>query len=145
MGHMEATRHLWIEPNALWAAVIDLPNWDKWLTLHQRWLKEPPAALTPGAILVSKISVLGIANRMTWHVSVVDSPSRLVVSGKGSTGVRCRFEIRITPAGDGSEFTMACDFHGAAMKGALDSAVERDGNRQLGCALQRLDALAATA
>jgi uncharacterized protein YndB with AHSA1/START domain len=145
MGHMEATRRLWIEPDALWAAVTDLPNWDKWLTLHQMWLKEPPAALTPGATLVSKIVVLGKANRMTWHVSVVDSPSRLVVSGRANTGVRCRFEIRITPTEDGSEFTMACDFYGEVMKGALDSAVERDGNRQLSSALQRLDALAATA
>jgi Polyketide cyclase / dehydrase and lipid transport len=145
MGHMEASRRLWIDPDALWAAVIDLPNWDKWLTLHQMWLKEPPAALTPGTTLVSQVVVLGVANRMTWQVSVVDSPSRLVVSGKGTKGVRCRFEIRITPAPHGSEFTMACDFHGEVMKGPLDSAVERDGTRQLGCALQRLDALAATA
>jgi hypothetical protein len=142
---MEATRNLWIEPDALWAAVIDLPNWDKWLTLHQTWLKEPPAVLTPGATLVSTIVVLGKANMMTWHVSVVDSPSRLVVTGRSNAGVRCRFEMRITPTVNGSEFTVACDFHGEVMKGALDSAVERDGIRQLGCAMHKLDALAATA
>jgi hypothetical protein len=145
MGHIEATRHLWVTPDALWAAVTDLPNWDKWLTMHRRWLTEPPAVLTPGATLVSKVMVLGRVRRMTWYVTDVDAPSRFVVSGTGVAGLRCDFEIRISPTEDGSEFTLSGDFRGDLIDTALGSAMEKDGNRQLSCALQRLDALAATA
>jgi hypothetical protein len=145
MAHVEATRHLWVTPDALWAAVADLPNWDKWLTPHARWLAEPPAALTPGATLISKVVVLGMSNKITWHVTAVDAPSRLAMSGCGMAGVRCRFEVNITQAEEGSMFCVSGDFHGELIKGALGTAVAEDGAQQLNRAMQRLEALAATA
>ncbi|MCW2687909.1 MAG: hypothetical protein JWR37_2799 [Mycobacterium sp.] len=64
MGHIEATKHPAAAPEALWSTVADLANWDKWFTIHEKWLEDPPAALTPGTRLVAKIVMLGMANRI---------------------------------------------------------------------------------
>jgi len=51
MGHIEATRELSASPEALWGTVSDLANWDKWFTVHEKWLEGPPDTLTEGAKL----------------------------------------------------------------------------------------------
>jgi carbon monoxide dehydrogenase subunit G len=141
-GHIHATRNLWLTPDEVWAMVTDLPNWGKWLPLHQSWVKNPPV-LTPGANLTSKITVLGVPTTMTWHVGVMDPRSRLVLTGTGAAGVRCRFEFTITPTRDGTEFAMKGDFRGELIQGVVGDAMENDVNRQLSSALRRLDALSA--
>ena len=83
-----------------------------------------------------------MANKIEWHVDDVDAPTRLVLSGTGMAGVKCQFEFTVTPAGDGSDFTVSGDFDGAMIKGALGKAVEKDGANQLDESLQRLEALA---
>ena len=140
-GHIQATRNLWLTPDEVWATVTDLRHWDTWFTLHQGWVKEPPAVLKPGATLVNKIAVLGVPTTMTWHVSVMDSPWRLVVTGTGAAGVRCRFEMNCTPTKEGVEFTMSGGFRGEFLQGVVGDALENDLNRQLSSALRRLDAL----
>ena len=40
MGHIEASRMLSATPDALWAIVSDLPNWDKWFTVHEKWTSD---------------------------------------------------------------------------------------------------------
>jgi uncharacterized protein YndB with AHSA1/START domain len=51
VGHIEATRELAASPEALWATVSDLANWDKWFTVQEKWLEEQPATLSEGAKL----------------------------------------------------------------------------------------------
>jgi uncharacterized protein YndB with AHSA1/START domain len=41
VGHIEATRDLSANPEALWGTVSDLANWDKWFTVHEKWLAPP--------------------------------------------------------------------------------------------------------
>lgn len=60
-------------------------------------------------------------------------------------GVKCRFDFTATPDGDGSQFSVAGDFEGALIKGALGKAVEKDGAKQLDKTLAQLEALAASA
>ena len=91
------------------------------------------------------IVVLGMANNVTWRVPILEEASRLVISGTAIAGVRCRFDIRIAPTDDGAMFTILGDFRGQRIKGTLGTAIEKDVSRQLNGALQRLDALAATA
>jgi len=43
MGHIEATRELSAQPEALWGTVSDLANWDKWFTVHEK--SRPPRSL----------------------------------------------------------------------------------------------------
>ena len=142
MGHIEAARELSASPEALWGTVSDLANWDKWFTVHEKWLEEPPATLSEGSKLTAKIVMLGMANKIEWTIESVDSPRSLVLSGTGMAGVKAQFTFTIDPAESGSRFTVFGDFEGALIKGALGKAVEKDGVRQLDKTLDQLDALA---
>jgi hypothetical protein len=142
VGHIEATRELSASPEALWGTVSDLANWDKWFTVHEKWLDQPPATLTEGTKLTAKIVMLGMANKIEWTLDSVDAPRSLVLSGTGMAGVKAQFTFTIDPAESGSRFTVFGDFEGALIKGALGKAVEKDGVRQLDKTLDQLDALA---
>ncbi|MCC3315723.1 type II toxin-antitoxin system Rv0910 family toxin [Nocardia africana] len=142
MGHIEATKNLNATPDALWAVVSDPQTWDKWFTIHERWMEEPPATLTTGSKLVAKIMMLGMANKMEWVVEEVNAPNNLVLSGAGMAGVKVKFSFDIAPEGAGSKFSVSGDFEGALIKGALGKAVEKDGAKQLDTTLEQLDALA---
>jgi uncharacterized protein YndB with AHSA1/START domain len=76
MGHIEASRELSADPDALWATVTDLANWDKWFTVHEKWLEDPPDTLTEGAKLTAKIVMLGMANKIEWTIEEVDARAR---------------------------------------------------------------------
>jgi uncharacterized protein YndB with AHSA1/START domain len=142
MGHIEATRTLAASQPDLWATVADPRSWDKWFTVHERWLGEAPDVITQGATLTAKIVMLGMANKIQWTVEEVDAPSKMVLSGTGMGGVKARFTFSIDPTDSGSSFTVAGDFEGALIKGALGKAVEKDGMKQLNQTLEQLDALA---
>lgn len=146
MGHIEATKQLAVTPEALWNTVSDPATWGQWFTIHEKWLQEPPATLEPGNTLVAKIVMLGMANKIEWKVDQVvnepGAPTSLTMSGTGMAGVKCQFEFTVTPSGDGSQFSVAGDFEGALIKGALGKAVEKDGAKQLDKTLTQLEALA---
>lgn len=145
MGHIEATRDLSAEPDELWAIISDPRTWDKWFTVHDKWLEEPPAVLTPGARLIAKIVMLNMANKIEWAVKSVDAPTALALGGTGMAGVKADFAFTIEALGSGSRFTVSGDFEGALVKGALAKAVEKDGMRQLDKTLTQLDELASAA
>lgn len=145
MGHIEATKQLSVSPEALWNTVADLSRWDEWFTIHEKWLQEPPTTLEPGATLTAKIVMLGMANKIEWTIDKVDAPTSLTLSGTGMAGVKCQFEFSVTPSGGGSQFSVAGDFEGAMIKGALGKAVEKDGAKQLDKTLAQLEALASAA
>jgi len=142
MGHIEASRELSADPEALWGTITDLANWDKWFTVHEKWLEGPPDTVTEGAKLTAKIVMLGMANKIEWTIDQVDAPRTLVLSGTGMAGVKAKFTFNIEPADKGSKFTVFGDFEGAMIKGALGKAVEKDGVKQLATTLDKLDALA---
>jgi uncharacterized protein YndB with AHSA1/START domain len=142
MGHIEASRELSADPEALWGTVTDLANWDKWFTVHEKWLEGPPDTVTEGAKLTAKIVMLGMANKIEWTIEKVDAQRLLVLSGTGMAGVKAKFTFTIEPADKGSKFTVFGDFEGAMIKGALGKAVEKDGVKQLDKTLDQLDALA---
>jgi uncharacterized protein YndB with AHSA1/START domain len=142
MGHIELTRELNARPDALWALISDPSTWDKWFTVHDKWMAEPPAVLTEGAQLSAKIVMLNMANKIVWTVISVDAPRGLVLGGTGMAGVRAEFRFKIEPVGETANFTVTGDFEGALVKGALAKAVEKDGMRQLDKTFAQLDALA---
>lgn len=142
MGHIEASKKLNASPDALWAIVADPQTWGDWFTIHERWMEEPPSALTEGTKLVAKIVMLGMANKIEWKVEKVEAPHTFALSGTGMAGVKCLFEFTLAPSGDGSDFGVAGDFEGALIKGALAKAVEKDGAKQLDKTLEQLEALA---
>jgi carbon monoxide dehydrogenase subunit G len=145
MGHIEATKILTAKPDAVWATISDPNTWDKWFTIHDRWMEEPPATMTEGAKLCAKIMMLGMANKIDWTVNTVQEPSLLELAGTGMAGVKSSFSFAIEPAGEGSKLTVSGDFDGALIKGALGKAVEKDGMKQLEKTLEQLDNLATAA
>lgn len=146
MGHIEATKKLSASPDALWGIISDLSTWDQWFTVHEKWLADVPETLTAGTPLTAKIVMLGMANKIEWTVEKMDPPTSLALAGTGMAGVKALFEFTVKPADDGgSEFTVAGDFEGALVKGALAKAVEKDGAKQLDKSLEKLDALASAA
>ncbi|WP_067544025.1 type II toxin-antitoxin system Rv0910 family toxin [Nocardia crassostreae] len=145
MGHIEASKNLNASPEALWAVVSDPQTWDKWFSIHERWIDEPPATLTPGAKLVAKIVMLGMANKIEWVVESVETPNKMVLSGTGMAGVKVQFTFDIQPVDGGSAFSVSGDFEGALIKGALGKAVEKDGLNQLDKTLAALDSVATAA
>jgi uncharacterized protein YndB with AHSA1/START domain len=142
MGHIEATKKLTASPDAVWSTIVDPRTWDKWFTVHERWMEEPAEQLTEGTTLPAKIVMLGMANKIEWNIETVDAPRTLTLSGTGMAGVKARFTFTLTPEGTGSTFTVAGDFDGALIKGALAKAVEKDGLKQLDKSLEQLDTLA---
>src|ERR1700759_2769554 len=95
MGHIEATRELNARPDALWALISDPQTWDKWFTVHDKWMTEPPAVLTEGAQLTAKIVMLNMANKIDWTVLSADPGRGLVLAGTGMAGVRAEFRFTI--------------------------------------------------
>jgi len=142
MGHIEATRELSASPEALWAIISDPNTWDRWFTVHDRWIDEPPAELTTGVRLTAKIVMLNMANKIEWTVKSVEAPTTLALGGTGMAGVTADFAFTMTPSASGSTFTVSGDFEGALVKGALAKAVEKDGAKQLEKTLAKLDQLA---
>ncbi|HZQ30462.1 MAG TPA: SRPBCC family protein, partial [Mycobacterium sp.] len=115
-----------------------------WFTIHEKWMTEPPATLTPGTELSAKIVMLGMANKIDWTVDSIEAPHRLSMSGTGMANVKCAFMFTLEPAGEkSSKFTLSGDFDGALIKGALGKAVEKDGAKQLDKTLAQLTELAA--
>jgi uncharacterized protein YndB with AHSA1/START domain len=145
VGHIEATKVLTAKPDAVWATVSDPSTWDKWFTIHERWMEEPPASMTEGAKLSAKIMMLGMANKIDWTVNTVQAPSLLELSGTGMAGVKSAFAFTLEPEGEGTKLTVSGDFEGALIKGALGKAVEKDGAKQLEKTLEQLDDLATAA
>jgi uncharacterized protein YndB with AHSA1/START domain len=143
MGHIEAERVLPAPVDAVWAMIADPSTWADWFTIHEKWLSEVPATLTPGAQLSAKIVMLGMANKIEWTVDSIDAPRQLSMSGTGMAGVKCAFTFSIEPAGDSAaRFTLSGDFEGALIKGAVGKAVSKDGAKQLDKTLARLTELA---
>jgi len=144
MGHIEAERELPASVDAVWALIADPSTWADWFTIHEKWMSDPPATLTPGTELSAKIVMLGMANKIDWKVDSVDAPRELSMSGTGMAGVKCAFTFNLQSAGEGSsKFTLSGDFEGALIKGALGKAVEKDGAEQLDATLEQLTKLAA--
>ena len=124
--------------------IADPSTWADWFTIHEKWLSEVPAALSPGTQLSAKIVMLGMANKIDWTVDAIEAPRQLSMRGTGMAGVKCAFTFNLEPAGDSaSKFTLSGDFEGALIKGALGKAVEKDGAKQLDKTLAQLTELAA--
>lgn len=145
MGHIEKTETLAVGPDKIWNVISDPNTWTDWFTIHERWMVEPPASLTSGANLTAKIFMLGMANKIDWVVEDADAGKSLVLTGTGMAGVKAKFAFSLAPEGDGTQVSIAGDFEGSIIKGALGKAVEKDASKQVQASLDKLEALAGAA
>jgi hypothetical protein len=113
-------------PERTWAAAADLSRFGEWLTLHAGWRGEVPAEITEGTDLTSVVAVMGLRNRIRWHVERYAPPAALTISGRGVGGVKVALELRIrADAGDASTIIIDAEVTGRPVFGPVGRAIGR--------------------
>lgn len=125
MAKLKVSIDVPIAPDQAWAHASDLPNLEKWLTLHEGWRSPLPPDLTPGTRLVGVATVKGFRNRVTWTVKTAEPPNRMVLTGSGIGGTKFGIELRVTPSGTGSKVAADFDLGGAPLFGPIGSVVAK--------------------
>jgi hypothetical protein len=120
-------------PERTWATAADLSRFGEWLTMHEGWRGEVPAEITEGTDLTSVVTVMGLRNRIRWHVVRYAPPTELAIAGRGVGGVRVALDLRIHADGDGaSTITIDADVTGRPVFGPIGMAIGRAVRADLG-------------
>ncbi len=123
-------------------AITNPADYEKWLTIHTKWKEATPEAFTLGAQIAEVVTMLGMANTITWTVDELESPTRMRISGTGMAGVRTAFTLNVDSDGNGgSKVEMDAEFEGQMVVGALGAAVEKDAKEQLDKSLENFAGL----
>ncbi|MET8425663.1 SRPBCC family protein [Nocardia sp. NPDC004860] len=125
MAKLKVSVDVPIPPEKAWSHASDLPELDKWLTLHEGWRGPVPDALTPGTRLIGVATVKGFRNRVTWTVETAEPPNRLVLNGSGIGGTTFGIELRVSASPTGSKVTVDFTLGGAPLFGPIGSVVAR--------------------
>jgi carbon monoxide dehydrogenase subunit G len=131
MGRVHATVDVPVPQEQTWAVISDPARYGEWLTIHTKWKDGTPERFVAGAQVAEVVTMLGMANTITWTVEELEAPSRLRISGVGMAGVRSTFTLAVEPADGGSRVGIDAEFEGQMIVGALGAAVEKDAKEQL--------------
>jgi hypothetical protein len=113
-------------PVRTWATAADLSRFGEWLTLHDGWRGEVPDEIVAGTDLTSVVSVMGLRNRVRWHVERYAPPTGLTISGRGVGGVKIALELTVREDGDGrSTVTVDAEVTGRPVFGPVGMAIGR--------------------
>lgn len=144
MGKVNATIDVGAPQEQVWETISDPAQYEKWLTIHTKWKDGTPESFTEGAQVAEVVTMLGMANTITWTVQEFDAPSRMKISGTGMAGVRSTFTLEVDSDGNGgSKVGMDAEFEGQMIAGALGLAVEKDAREQLEASLKNFSELVA--
>lgn len=138
MGQLTASRDFSVAVHEVWTLAADPNNFEKWLTLHQKWKSDVPAELAVGTQMTEVVSMMGMPNTITWTVDEYDAPSTLAISGTGMAGVRISIRLAASPKPNGSQFDLSAAFEGQMIVGALGKAIEKQGAVELESSLEKL-------
>jgi len=142
MGKVSAEVTIDATPEKVWDAITNPADYDKWLTIHTKWKEETPERFTQGAKVAEVVTMLGMANTITWTVEEYDEPSRMRIAGTGMAGVKTAFTLNVESDGNGgSKVDMDAEFEGQMIVGALGKAVEKDAKEQLDLSLKAFNEL----
>lgn len=126
MASVHASAAVPAAPDRTWAVASDLSRFGEWLTLHDGWRGDLPAVVAQGVSLTSVVKVMGLRNRIRWHVDTYDPPSAVVISGRGVGGVRVALTLSVRPAGKGgSTVTVDAEVTGRPVFGPVGMAIGR--------------------
>jgi uncharacterized protein YndB with AHSA1/START domain len=144
MGKVNATVTIPAAPEKVWALFSTPATYDDWMTIHTKWKGDVPETFSEGATLQEVVTMLGMANTISWTITQCDAPSSLTMSGTGMAGVKSTFTLSVQTDGNGGSVAQIdAEFEGAMVVGALGKAVEKDAQANLDASLQKLTALAA--
>ncbi|MEV0335679.1 SRPBCC family protein [Nocardia sp. NPDC050717] len=131
MASVTVSTDLPVTPEAAWARLSDLANWEDWLTIHQGWRSELPAELAAGARFIEVVSVMNMANKIEWTVAEVDPTRYLKITGTGMAGVTVEFVLKVEPTATGSSAAFDASFKGTMIVGPIGKAVAKHAEADL--------------
>ena len=142
MGQVNATIAIPAAPDKVWDAICDPGRYEQWLTIHTKWKGDVPDRFSAGVRVDEVVTMLGMANTISWTVEEFEAPSKLTISGTGMAGVKTTFSLGVSSDGNGgSTATIDASFEGQLVVGALGKAVEQDAQTNLEASLAKLTEL----
>lgn len=141
MAKVSVSRDIAAPPEKVWATLADPHRFEDWLTLHTKWKDEPPAEVAAGSKLVEVLTIMGMANTITFTVDSYDAPHSLSMSGTGMAGAKITLSLAVAPAAEGSAVTVEADFVSQMMVGAIGNAIERSATKELEASLDNFTTL----
>ena len=141
MGHVSSSVEIAAPPEKVWEEFTNPANFEKWLTIHTKWKGDVPTEFAQGAKVTEVVTMMGMPNTIEWTVDEFDAPNRVSISGTGMAGVKVQFQLSVEPSDAGSKATIDAEFTGAMIVGALGTAVEKDGQKNLDKSLEQFAAL----
>jgi carbon monoxide dehydrogenase subunit G len=144
MGKVNAQVAIRATPETVWDVICDPHTYQQWLTIHTKWTGEVPERFSAGAKVDEVVTMLGMANTISWTVQEFEAPSKLTISGTGMAGVKTTFSLGVSSDGNGgATATIDAEFEGQLVVGALGKAVEKDAQANLDASLAKLTELLA--
>jgi uncharacterized protein YndB with AHSA1/START domain len=144
MGQVRTTVQIPASPERVWETITTPASYEQWMTIHTKWKGDVPAAFSEGVTVDEVVTMLGMANTISWTVQEFDAPSKLTIAGTGMAGVRSTFTMSVASDGNGgTTASIAAEFEGQMVVGALGKAVEQDAQANLEQSLANLSTLVA--
>lgn len=143
MASVSVTQSLPVDPQTAWDNLSNLAEWEDWLSIHEAWKSELPAQIAVGTKVTEVVSVMGMANKIEWTITELDTPNTVTIEGLGMAGVKIKFVLSVTSTDDGSAATIDADFSGAMIVGPIGKAVAKNAQGDLESSLTRFAELVA--
>lgn len=139
MGKVNAAVTIPATPDKVWAAISTPSTYEEWMTIHTKWKSDVPEVFSEGVVADEVVTMLGMANTISWKITQFDAPTTLTMSGTGMAGVKSTFTLSVDSDGNGgSQAQIAAEFEGSMVVGALGKAVEKDAQANLEASMAKL-------
>ncbi|MET9492443.1 SRPBCC family protein [Nocardia sp. NPDC006630] len=144
MAHVNVSKQLAAGQQTVWAALTSPLRYEEWLTLHTKWKEEPPAEVTEGSRMTEVLTIMGMANTITWNTDSYDAPNSMSISGTGMAGAKLTLTMSVAAQDDSTSVaTIEADFVSQMMVGAIGGAIERATTSELVASLENFSTLLA--
>ncbi|MFE5501313.1 SRPBCC family protein [Amycolatopsis japonica] len=138
MAKVNVSKELAASQDKVWAVIANPSRFEEWMTLHTKWKEEPPTELGKGSQITEVLTIMGMANTITWTVDAYDAPNSFTISGTGMAGAKLNFTLSVEAKGDSSIATVESEFVSQMMVGAIGGAIERNAAKELEASLTKL-------
>ncbi|MFI6997472.1 SRPBCC family protein [Nocardia sp. NPDC050175] len=144
MAQAKVSKEFAAAQEKVWAVLSDPNRFEEWLTVHTKWKELPPAQLSAGATMTEVLTIMGMANTITFTVDDYAAPNSTKFSGVGLAGAKISFTLTVEAKGDNASLvTIDAEFISQMMVGAIGGAIERASTKELEASLVNLAGLLA--